>query len=516
MPHSIVRRGFPGRLPVLALLALLGLWGAPRAWATDITSCPFTINSPGVYHVTQDLNCPNEGTAIEVNTDNVTLSLDGHTITGPGSVEFSAFAIDVVGENVSVSNGSIQNFGAAVILETGPASISGLTITHCHTGIELDSDGNTVSNNTITGGDTGIADDGRHNTVTGNTASNNSTGIQLNLPNGNAATVTGNTALNNQIVDLFDEASACDENVWSGNCFGTANKPCIGTSVCGGQVSITCPQSRTVTATFASSTLALVDVGAPTTTPSGLPVVGVRADGLALAEPFPLGTTTINWTVNPGLASAQSCMQSITVNPPGAPTITCPGNKTVTAALGRNSATVAVGMATTNAQGAAIVGIRSDGKALTDPFPVGATTITWMVTADDLAPVTCIQTITVQSAPAFPFIVHGPSEANPHIDSIFVDRGPVYQEAIIHGSGFADVEGTSYVTLGGHQIPVLAWTNVAIGVLINPLAFKQSALALNAAYPVQVVIPANGRKSNTVDFFLTDGPPPDYTIWPGP
>jgi hypothetical protein len=213
--------------------------------------------------------------------------------------------------------------------------------------------------------------------------------------------------------------------------------------------------------------------------------------------------------VNPGLESAQSCTQTVTVSPPGAPTLTCPGNKTVAAPAGQNSATVLVGVASTSAEGAAIVGVRSDGKALTAPYPVGVTTITWMVTLDEHTPVTCTETITVQAPSPFPFIVRGPSEANPHIDSIFVDQGPVYQEAIIHGSGFADVQSTSYVTLGGHQIPVLGWTDQAIGVLIVPSAFNQAPLPLNAAYPVQVVIKANGLKSNTVDFFLTDGPPPD-------
>jgi parallel beta-helix repeat protein len=507
MLHAIVRRDDSGwRLFPFALLTFLGLWSAPRAWAIDISSCPITITTPGVYHVTQDLNCSGGGAAIQVNADNVTVLLDGHTITGPGSMVSSADAVFVNGDNCSVSGGMIQNFDTAVNLEGSSCSASGLTITHCNFGVELGGNGETASGNMITGADIGILIGEVENTVTGNTCNNNSTGIE---EDGGECTITGNTALGNAVVDLQSDIFMCEGDTWSDNCFGTANKPCIGTSVCASQVSITCPQSRSVNAPFASPTSATVDVGMPTTTPTGLPVVGVRADGKALTDPFPLGTTTLTWMVNPGQESAQTCMQSITINPPGAPTITCPGNQTVTAAAGQNSATVAVGMATTDAEGATIVGVRSDGKALTAPYPVGITTITWMVTFDEQAPVTCTQTITVQAAPSFPFIIRGPSEANPHIDSIFVDQGPLYQQAIIHGSGFADIQGTSYVTLGGHQITVLDWTDVAIGVLINPQAFNQGPLALNAAYPVQVVIKANGLKSNTVDFFLTDGPPPD-------
>jgi hypothetical protein len=86
----------------------------------------------------------------------------------------------------------------------------------------------------------------------------------------------------------------------------------------------------------------------------------------------------------------------------------------------------------------------------------------------------------------------------------------VQQKVILHGSGFADLQCTSYVTLGGHQVPVLFWSNVAIGIVVYPTAYGQSPLALNAAYPVQVVTPASGGKSNTVDFFLTDGPAPKF------
>jgi parallel beta-helix repeat protein len=507
MPHTFVRRGFPApSLPLLAWLALLSLSCAPRAWATDITSCPLTITTPGVYHVTQDINCSGHGAAIQVNTDNVTVLLDGHTLTGPGSQDVSADGIFLNGDNCSVSGGMIQSFDSAVVLEGASDSASGLTITHCNFGVELDGAGETASGNMITGAEIGILIGEIDNTVTGNTCNNNGVGIE---EAGGECAITGNTALGNTVVDLQSDIFMCEGDTWSDNCFGTADSPCIGISACGGQVSITCPQSQTVTATFASPTSALVDVGMPITTPIGLPVVGVRADGKALTDPFPIGATSLTWTVNPGQASVQTCLQSITVNSPGAPTINCPGNQTVTAAAGQNSATVAAGLATTNAAGATLVGGRSDGKALTDPFPVGATTITWMVTVADLSPVTCTQTITVQSAPASPPIVRGPSQANPHIDSIYVDRGPVFQEAIIHGGGFADLQGTSYVTLGGNQIPVLVWSNDAIDVLIDPLAFDQHPLPLNAAYPVQVVIKANGARSNTVDFFLTDGSPPD-------
>ena len=123
---------------------------------------------------------------------------------------------------------------------------------------------------------------------------------------------------------------------------------------------------------------------------------------------------------------------------------------------------------------------------------------------------TCTQTITVRPryvVPAYPTVVVGPGSADPHVDGITPDTGPLNQRAIIHGKGFADVQGTSYVLLGGRQVPVLFWTAVAIGIDVNPLGYNQAALALNAACPVQVVTSASGKSSNTVNFTLTDAAP---------
>jgi parallel beta-helix repeat protein len=499
-----------------ALLGVLGLLAGPQAWATNITTCPFTISTSGDYHVTQNLTCSSTSKpAISVIANNVTLSLDGHTITGPGRTQFQAVAIDVGDESgVSVSNGTIASFGVAVELEDGAtrSSVSGLTINNCDDGIDLDfgANGNTVSSNTITSGDVGIAVGGSNNNVSSNTSSDNETGISINDDTAHGNMVEGNTALGNSSVDLEDVNANCDSNIWAGNCFGTKSQSCIGTSVCGTQIA--CPSNQTVTAAT-GQTSAAVAVGTATPTPAGRTVVGVREDGKALTDPYPIGVTTIRWTVDPGQEDATTCTQTITVlagSTSTPPSLTCPASQSVTAAAGQTSAAVVVGMATSTSAGATIIGVRSDGKALTAPYPVGATTITWMVTDAHGQLASCTQTITVQVIVVTPPILHLPTGADPHIISVFVDHGPLQQEVIIHGSGFADLEGTSYVTLGGQQIPVLLWSNDAIDVLINPQAYGQGPLPLNAAYPVQVIIQSNGRRSNTVDYFLTDGPPAVY------
>jgi hypothetical protein len=101
--------------------------------------------------------------------------------------------------------------------------------------------------------------------------------------------------------------------------------------------------------------------------------------------------------------------------------------------------------------------------------------------------------------------------ADPVITGFSADQVPLQSFIQIYGSGFGDAQGQSYVLIGGRFVPVMAWSDGAINALVNPLAFDQTALALDTAYPVQVVIPSLGQTSNTVNLTITSQPPPDNT-----
>jgi hypothetical protein len=103
------------------------------------------------------------------------------------------------------------------------------------------------------------------------------------------------------------------------------------------------------------------------------------------------------------------------------------------------------------------------------------------------------------------------AHADPVITGFNNNRGPVNSTAIIYGSGFGDFQGGSYVLLGGRLVPALAWTSVAIYMLVDPLAFGQGPVALDTAYPVQVITQPDNKHSNTRDFTLTSGTPPVVT-----
>jgi hypothetical protein len=92
--------------------------------------------------------------------------------------------------------------------------------------------------------------------------------------------------------------------------------------------------------------------------------------------------------------------------------------------------------------------------------------------------------------------------ADSAITGIFPDRAPMQSFLTIYGSDFGNSQGTGYVTIGGRAVPVLGWSPGAIHVVVNPLAYVKSAIALDTTYPVQVITERGQVKSNTMDFTL--------------
>jgi len=128
----------------------------------------------------------------------------------------------------------------------------------------------------------------------------------------------------------------------------------------------------------------------------GLGTCGEITSSVASNSFFPVGTTTVTVTSSEG---GGGCSFDITVEPEGTgPTISCPADQSVTAASGESSATVDPGDPVTNpATGVSVAGVRSDNEALTDPYPVGTTFITWTVTDSSGLTSSCSQRITVNS-----------------------------------------------------------------------------------------------------------------------
>jgi uncharacterized repeat protein (TIGR01451 family) len=162
---------------------------------------------------------------------------------------------------------------------------------------------------------------------------------------------------------------------------------------------ITCPANIT-TGNDPGQCSATVNPGTATATDNcgSTTVTGTRSDGQALNASYPKGTTTITWTATDGSANSSSCTQTVTVNDTEAPKITCPTDVSVTSPTGSCAATVNLGVptATDNCDGTEVpVPSRSDNKPITDPFPVGTTTVTWTATDSSGNHSSCNQNVVV-------------------------------------------------------------------------------------------------------------------------
>jgi hypothetical protein len=165
----------------------------------------------------------------------------------------------------------------------------------------------------------------------------------------------------------------------------------------------------TNTATFTQQ-LKIVDDTLPTITAP--PAVTVNADPTSCAVPkagvplgnatatahcgvptitndapsaFPLGNTTVTWTVTDTSGHTATATQVVTVVDHTPPTISCPANISTTVLSNTTDTTASVDPGTPTVQdncysNLTVTGTRSDGQPLTAPYPLGVTTITWQAT----------------------------------------------------------------------------------------------------------------------------------------
>jgi hypothetical protein len=102
-------------------LLMLFVCGAARAETTqciEITAVPHFINTPGIYCLKQSLSLQLvQGVAIQVQVDDVTIDLNGHTLANFAG---STVGWGIVGRNlkrVTVRNGTLRDFEIGVYLE---------------------------------------------------------------------------------------------------------------------------------------------------------------------------------------------------------------------------------------------------------------------------------------------------------------------------------------------------------------------------------------------------------------
>ncbi|MBW7912550.1 MAG: HYR domain-containing protein [Taibaiella sp.] len=192
-----------------------------------------------------------------------------------------------------------------------------------------------------------------------------------------------------------------------------------------------------------------VNLGIPTTG-DNCGVQGTSNDGPAS---YPVGTTTVNWTVADVNGNTNTTTQTVTVVDNQNPTISI-GNVTVNADNGACAATnVNLGTPTTG-DNCGVQGTSNDGIS---SYPVGSTTVTWTVTDIHGNTGTTTQTVTVVDN-------QNPTIACPADVTVNADNGSCAATNVSLGAPTTDdncgVQGTSNNALSSYPVgtTVVTWT----------------------------------------------------------
>ena len=211
------------------------------------------------------------------------------------------------------------------------------------------------------------------------------------------------------------------------SCTGTASVSCSppsGTLFPVGVTTVTCTATSGANSASCNFTITVSDGRPPSITCPGnivrttegtqcsavvefpLPVASDPCGGVTVScspasgARFSTGTTPVTCTATDAGGNTATCSFTVTVRDNQAPIVTCPADVSLADSSGQCAITVPLNLITATARDGcdgplAVIASRSDGLALTAPFPAGVTTIT--NTATDSAGNTgrCVQTVTV-------------------------------------------------------------------------------------------------------------------------
>jgi uncharacterized repeat protein (TIGR01451 family) len=428
-----------------------------------------------------------------------TLALQVNAGTGAGTVIANSASVTSATTDLDAADNSSD--GSAVVPTPPPAQTCTIT---CHENIS-------VVANTVQGGDPGAI------VNFGAGAGVGSCGAIIatfeGLPEGQAASGSffpvGTTVIN------------VSSETGGGSCSFTI------TVVQATPPTISCPPNKIVSVS-GSDTSANVDPGVPTTDPStGVTVTGVRSDeimcgcdpepctcpSVPLTDPYPIGVTTITWTVTDSNGLSSSCVQSITVNSTGCgvgddttpPTITAPPDVSVNTGAGSTTCGVALSPSD-NELGTPDVDDNCPGNVTVSSnippgnlFPVGTTTVTY--TARDGAGNTATDTQVVTVVDNTPPVIVAPADAS----YVCPSEVPAASPSQAHGDDPNLPNGGPVFDNCGSPVVTVSETSSGSGNVASPKIITRTFTALDS----------HGNSASSVQHItVIDPTPPTFTFVP--
>jgi len=240
---------------------------------------------------------------------------------------------------------------------------------------------------------------------------------------------------------------------------------------------ITCPPNVTVNADAGLCTASGVTLG--------LPVV-VEACGVTslindAPGSFPVGTTTVNWTVTDAAGQTAICSQQVTVIDNQPPTIACPATVTVSADAGLCSASgVSLGSPVTSDN----CGVASVVNDAPGTFPVGTTPVTWTVTDVNGLTASCIQNVVVNdNQPPVIACPAGPIELEVGLTCV-----AVVPAASFFGVTASDNCSPVTVVYTTNGVPITFPADFPLGTItVTATATDPSLNSASCSFPVKVI-----------------------------
>ncbi|MGH9970087.1 MAG: HYR domain-containing protein [Pyrinomonadaceae bacterium] len=190
-------------------------------------------------------------------------------------------------------------------------------------------------------------------------------------------------------------------------------------------LTITCPANVTVPSPNGCDPATGVNPGQATSNSQTATITSERSDGQALNDPYPVGTTTIEWTANDTDSQSASCTQTVTVTGTDTtpPTLHVPPNVSATTSSCTATLDDELGVATADEDCGTVNITRTGVPTFTCPtpqnpnqqcesfvFPTGTTIITYTATNSAGLTTTGTQTVMVTESPAVPPTITAPND----------------------------------------------------------------------------------------------------------
>lgn len=207
------------------------------------------------------------------------------------------------------------------------------------------------------------------------------------------------TQITDEPENQLHPALSGDRIVWEDHRHGGGDIYLFEIGVVSAPLTITAPPDITVPSAPSNCFGTIADLGTPVVSD---PEATVTATGRSANDAYHTGTATITWTATDESGRSASATQQITVLDLRGPFLFLPfpvDHRSANTDPGRATATLDPGTPSALdpcSPPASLVGVRSDGAAVTDPYPVGTTEVTWVATDAVGNETRRVETITVR------------------------------------------------------------------------------------------------------------------------